>query len=142
MVPSTRTFITSSNGAFTVPIRIQKWSVAGPPAGIVTLWPSVAVSGAAMPPNQAQISPVRGGEAPPPLPHEAKSHNGVPKLVDVSGSQVELGMPPFSNPPSTITSVPPAHGVELGVGEGGMLGVGEGVPGVGVGPQAPVGRKR
>src|SRR5664279_1373235 len=101
----------------------------------------VAVSGAAMPPNQTQIRPVRGGEAPPPLPHEAKSHNGLPKLVEVSTGQFVSGMPPFSNPPSTITSLPPLHGVELGVavaptealGVGVMPGVGETPP-----PQLPL----
>src|ERR1700716_2299211 len=86
-----------------------------------------------MPPNQAQIRPVRGGEAPPPLPHEAKSHNGVPKLVEVSGSQVELGMPPFSIPPSTITSLEPPLQVGLGVVVPGVA-VGEGV---GVPPPPP-----
>ena len=86
-----------------------------------------------MPPNQSQISPVRGGEAPPPLPQEAKSHNGVPKLVEVSGSQVELGMPPFSKLPSTITSL--LQGVVVGVGVG-VVGVAVGV-GVGVGQAAP-----
>jgi hypothetical protein len=83
-------------GEETVPMRIQKVSVADPPAGMFTVWPIVAVSAAGIPPNQAQIRPVRGGEAPPPVPQEALSHNGVPKLVEVSGSQVLLGMPPFS----------------------------------------------
>src|ERR1700704_6486517 len=105
MAPSTRTFTTSVNGEETVPTRIQKVSVAGPPAGIVTVCPRVAVSGAGMPPNQSQKAPVRGGEAPPPVPHEGTSHNGVPKFVEVSVGQKVLGMPPFSNPPSAITSL-------------------------------------
>jgi len=55
------------NGDETDPILIQNVSVAGPPDGIVTVCPSVDVSGAGMPPNHAQISPVRGGDAPPPV---------------------------------------------------------------------------
>src|ERR1700704_666938 len=113
MTPSTRTLTTSVNGEVTVPTRIQKWSVAEPPAGIVTVWPRVAFSGAGMPPNQSQKPPVRGGEAPPPVPHEGTSHNGGPKFVDVSVGQNVLGMPPFSNPPSATTSL--LHGVVLGV---------------------------
>ena len=63
----------------------------------------VAVSAAGMPPNQAQIRPVRGGEAPPPVPQEALSHNGVPKFVEVSGSQMVLGMPPAEGQPPERT---------------------------------------
>src|SRR6266850_3691249 len=55
-----------------------------------------------MPPNQAQKAPVRGGDAPPPVPHEGTSQSGVPKLVDVSGFQKVFGIPPVSKPPSTI----------------------------------------
>src|ERR687883_917814 len=103
MAPSTLTFSTSVKGELTVPLRIQKFRVAVEFEGMVTVCPRVASSGAGMPPNHAQIRPVRGGDAPPPVPHEALSQSGVPKLVDVSGSQVELGIPPFSKPPSTIT---------------------------------------
>src|SRR5688500_12540103 len=121
MVPSIRTFSTSVNGEETVPIRIQKRSSAVLPAAIVTVCPRVAVSGAGMPPNQAQIRPVRGGEAPPPVPHEALSHSGVPKLVEVSGSQNVLGIPPFSKPPSTMTL---GQGVALGLAVAVGVGVG------------------
>src|SRR4051812_45370036 len=76
----------------------------------------VAVSGAGMPPNQAQMRPVRGGEAPPPVPQEALSHSGVPKLVEVCGLfQIVLGIPPFSNPPSRMTLLEPLHGVAVAV---------------------------
>jgi hypothetical protein len=106
------TFNTSVNGDDTVPIRIQKCSDAVP-AGMVTFCPSVAVSGAGTPPNQDQIAPVRGGAAPPPLPHDALSHNGVPKFVEDCGLfQIVLGMPPVSNPPSTMMSA----GVHAAVG--------------------------
>jgi hypothetical protein len=119
IVPSIRTFSTSSNGAVTVPIRIQKCSAALVEVGITTSWPRVAISGAGIPPNQAQIRPLRGGEAPPPVPHEALSHSGVPKLVEVCGLfQVVLGIPPFSYPPSTITSELAPHGVAVAVAVG------------------------
>ena len=137
MTPSTRTLTTSVNGAVTVPTRIQKWSVAEPPAGIVTVWPRVAVSGAGMPPNQSQKPPVRGGEAPPPVPHEGTSQSGVPKLVEVSVGQNVFGIPPFSNPPSAITSllqgVPLGEAVALGVAVAEAVAVGVGVAGVAVG---------
>src|ERR1043166_10269687 len=87
MTPSTRTFTTSVNGAETVPIRIQKLRVAEPPDGNAIVCPSVAVSTAGIPPNQSQKAPVRGGEAPPPVPQEGTSQSGVPKLVEVSGFQ-------------------------------------------------------
>ena len=123
----------------TVPTRIQKWSVAEPPLGIVTVWPRVAVSGAAIPPNQSQKAPVRGGEAPPPVPHEGTSQSGVPKLVEVSGFQNVFGMPPVSKPPSTIKSL--LQGVALGeavaVGVG-LAGVGVGLAGVAVGEAVAV----
>jgi hypothetical protein len=95
-----------------------------------------------MPPNQSQKAPFNGGEAPPPVPHEGTSHNGVPKLVEVSGFQNVLGMPPVSNPPSTITLLEQgeaealAEGVGVGVGTTGVgvgVGVGVGTMGVGVG---------
>jgi hypothetical protein len=93
-----------------------------------------------MPPNQSQKAPVRGGEAPPPVPHDGTSHNGVPKLVEVSGFQKVFGMPPVSKPPSTITSVEhgvaeaPADADGVGVGTiGVVVVVGVGVGGVGVG---------
>jgi len=99
-------------------MRIQKLRVAVP-AGITTLCPKVAVSGAGMPPNQAQMRPVRGGEAPPPVPQEALSHNGVPKLVEVCGLfQIVLGIPPVSNPPSRMMSVEEPHGVAVAVAVG------------------------
>src|ERR1043166_1713170 len=140
MAPSTRTLTTSVNGVVTVPTRIQKWSVAEPPVGIVTVWPRVAVSGAAIPPNQSQKAPVRGGEAPPPVPHEGTSQSGVPKLVEVSGFQNVFGMPPVSKPPSTIKSDPQGEGVGLsdGVAVGVAVGLGVGV-GVGVGVTVGVG---
>src|SRR5436190_10702571 len=102
MSPSTLTFNTSVKGEETCPIRIQKWSEAVPD-GMTTSCPRLAVSAAEMPPNHAQISPVRGGASPLPEPQLPKSHNGVPKLVEVCGSfQIMLGMPPFSNPPSAM----------------------------------------
>src|ERR1044072_2015873 len=120
MAPSTRTLTTSVNGVVTVPARIKKWSVADPPLGMVTVWPRVAAPGAAIPPNQSQKAPVRGGEAPPPVPHEGTSQSGVPKLVEVSGFQNVFGMPPVSKPPSTIKSL------LQGVARGGGGGVGAG----------------
>ena len=48
-------------------------------------------------------------------------------MVEVSVGQNVFGMPPFSNPPSTITSL--LQGVALGVGEAGMVAVGVGVIG-------------
>ena len=138
------------NGAVTVPIRIQKRSEAVP-AGIVTLCPNVAVSADVAPPNHAQMAPVRGGEAPAPLPHPARSHSGVPKFVEVCGLfHIVLGMPPVSNPPSRIMFVVPGEhvgvgdavpvgvfvgvfvGVPVGVNVGVIVGVFVGVPGVGV----------
>src|ERR1044072_8600220 len=141
MAPSTRTLTTSVNGVVTVPTRIQKWSVAEPPLGMVTVWPRVAVSGAAIPPNQSQKAPVRGGEAPPPVPHEGTSQSGVPKLVEVSGFQNVFGMPPVSKPPSTIKSL--LQGVAVALGEAvavgvGLAGVGVGLAGVAVGEAVAV----
>ena len=102
---------TSVNGDETVPIRIQKCSDAVP-AGIVTFCPNVAVSGNGIPPNQAHVRPLRGGEAPLPVPQDASVHNGVPKFVEVCGSfQIVLGTPPDSNPPSRIIF----DGVHVGV---------------------------
>jgi hypothetical protein len=137
MVPSIRTLSTSVNGELTVPTRIQKLRVAVP-TGITTSCPRVAVSGAGIPPNQAQIKPVRGGEAPPPVPQEALSHSGVPKLVDVCGLfQIVLGIPPFSNPPSRMMSLEELHGVAVAVAVGLAVGVAVAVAvavAVGVGP--------
>src|SRR3954467_15550828 len=100
-------------------MRIQKCRDALVEVGITMLWPRVAVSGAGMPPNQAQMRPVRGGEAPPPVPHEALSHSGVPKLVEVCGLfQIVLGIPPDSNPPSRIILLEPLHGVAVAVAVG------------------------
>jgi hypothetical protein len=116
-------------GEETVPTCIQKWSEAEPPAGIITVCPRVAVSAAGMPPNQSQKAPVRGGEAPPPVPHDGTSHNGVPKFVEVSGFQNVFGMPPVSNPPSTIKfvcvqGVALAEALAVAVGEAVAVGVG------------------
>src|SRR5947207_5610937 len=116
MVPSTLTLSTSVNGAVTVPIRIWKVSDAEPPAAIVTLCPKVAVSGAGMPPNQAQLFPAKGGAAPPPVPQLAISHSGVPKFVEVCTVQAGHGMP-ASKVPSIITSTPP-QGVDDAVAVG------------------------
>jgi hypothetical protein len=67
-------------------------------------------------------------------------------LVEVSVGQKVLGMPPFSNPPSAITSllqgvvlgVAVAEAVAVGVGVAGVaVGVGVGVDGVGVGVGVP-----
>ncbi len=49
-------------------MRNQKFRVADEATGMVTVCPRVAVSGAGMPPNHDQNAPVRGGEAPPPVP--------------------------------------------------------------------------
>src|ERR1043166_6997055 len=136
MAPSTRTLTTSVNGVVTVPTRIQKWSVAEPPLGIVTVWPRVAVSGAAIPPNQSQKAPVRGGEAPPPVPHEGTSQSGVPKLVEVSGFQNVFGMPPVSKPPSTIKSL--LQGVAVALGVAVAVAVGVGLAGVALGEAVAV----
>jgi hypothetical protein len=52
-------------------------------------------------------------------------------LVEVSGFQNVFGMPPFSNPPSTITSllqgVALGEAVAVGEGVGGTVAVGEAV---------------
>src|SRR5436853_7920523 len=73
----------SVNGEETAPIRNWKLSVAVTPLGIVTDWPSVALSGIAIPPNHAQLSPSNGAAVPPPVPQRAVLHNGVPKLTEV-----------------------------------------------------------
>jgi len=92
------------NGSETVPTRIQKWSCAEP-AGITTSCPNAEFSAAVAPPNHAQTLPVRGGEEPLPSPQNSMVQSGVPKLVEFCGLfQMVLGTPPFSNPPSFITS--------------------------------------
>jgi len=107
------TFKTSVNGSETVPTRIQKWSCAEP-AGITTSCPKAEFSAAVAPPNHAQTLPVRGGEEPLPSPQNSMVQSGVPKLVEFCGLfQMVLGTPPFSNPPSFITSA----GVQLGVAD-------------------------
>src|ERR1043165_928686 len=66
------------------PIHRKKFTNRVPPAGIVTACEAVAISAAPMPPNQAQMSPVRGVAVPPPVPQPATSHSAVPKFDDVA----------------------------------------------------------
>ena len=133
-VPSIVTTSVSVNGAFTVPTLIWKLRVAVP-AGIVTVCPSVAVSTAPMPPNHAQLFPANGAAAPPPVPHNAILHNGVPKLLEVCTVHNAHGVP-ASNVPSAILSDGVHDGLAVGVAV--FVDVGGGVPvDVAVGVEPP-----
>ena len=97
-----------------MPIRIWNVRLAVEPAAMVTVCPRVAVSTAGRPPNHAQMSPANGGDAPPPVLQLPASQSGVPKLVEVSGFQNVLGMPPVSKPPSTMTWLQAGRSAERG----------------------------
>src|SRR5689334_15306179 len=113
------------------PIHRKKFTNRVPPAGIVTACEAVAISAAPMPPNHAQMSPVRGVAVPPPLPQPATSHSAVPKFDDVeahgpdpsrlasklvscsscAGTQAAAA---GSKPSQKISSAPPEHGTKAG----------------------------
>jgi hypothetical protein len=116
VVPSILTVSVSVNGVVTTPIFIWKLSVADP-AGMVTLCPSVAVSGAPTPPNHDHRVPANGPAAEPPVPQLEVSQSGVPKLLEVCTVHAGHGAP-ASNVPSAIRS----EGVHAGEGDD------EGVP--------------
>src|SRR3954454_12730932 len=82
---------------------------------MTTSWPRADISTSVDPPNHAHTSPVRGGDAPSPVPQNWIVQRGVPKLIDLCGLfQMVLGIPPFSNPPSPIISA----GEQDGDGDG------------------------